>query len=84
MLEELVRLVEERHIDVVLISGDIYDRALPQVDAVKLCNSILGQLRAAGAKVIITSGNHDSAARLGFAAELIDAAGCISLPIPPG
>lgn len=75
VLEELVRLVKERHIDVVLISGDIYDRALPQVDAVKLCNSILGQLRAAGAKVIITSGNHDSAARLGFAAELIDAAG---------
>lgn len=75
VLEELVDLVRTRSIDAVLVSGDIYDRALPQVDAVKLCNRILGMLRAAGATVILTSGNHDSAARLGFAAELIDAAG---------
>ena len=75
VLEHLVELVRRERIDAVLVAGDIYDRALPQVEAVRLSNSILGQLRAAGATVILTSGNHDSAARLGFAAELIDAAG---------
>lgn len=75
VLEHLVEVVREEHIDVVLVAGDIYDRALPQIDAVKLCNSILRQLRAAGATVILTSGNHDSAARLGFAADLLDASG---------
>ena len=75
VLEHLVDLVRRENIDAVLVAGDIYDRALPQVDAVRLCNSILSQLREAGATVILTSGNHDSAARLGFAAELIDSAG---------
>lgn len=75
VLEHLVEVVREQAVDLVLVSGDIYDRALPQVDAVKLCNAILRQLRDAGASVILTSGNHDSAARLGFASDLLDASG---------
>jgi exonuclease SbcD len=71
----LVETVVSERIEAVLVSGDIYDRALPSVDAVALCNEALGRLMRTGTRVVLISGNHDSARRLGFGAELIDAAG---------
>jgi exonuclease SbcD len=79
----LVETVVSERIDAVLVSGDIYDRALPSVDAVALCNEALGRLMRTGARVVLISGNHDSARRLGFASELIDAAG-VHLRTDPG
>jgi len=74
-VDHLLSVVEQERVDVVLVSGDVYDRALPQVDAVRLASEALGRLAASRAKVVLTSGNHDSAHRLGFGSELIDAAG---------
>jgi DNA repair protein SbcD/Mre11 len=79
----LVDTVRSEAVDVVLVSGDIYDRALPPVDAVALCNETLRRLAATGARTVLISGNHDSARRLGFGAELIDAAG-VHLRTDPG
>jgi exonuclease SbcD len=62
-------------VDLVAVSGDVYDRALPPVDAVRLANEALGRLAGLDVPVVITAGNHDSARRLGFAADLIAAAG---------
>ena len=62
-------------VDVVLIAGDVYDRALPGVDVVHLLDDALVRLTAAGAKVVLTSGNHDSAIRLGFASRLLERGG---------
>jgi exonuclease SbcD len=74
-VDHLVDVVERERVDVVLVSGDVYDRALPHVDAVRLADETLARLAASRARVVITSGNHDSAQRLGFSARLIDAAG---------
>jgi exonuclease SbcD len=71
----LLETVRSESVDVVLVSGDVYDRALPAVDAVALCNDALRRLAATRARVVLISGNHDSARRLGFGADLIDAAG---------
>lgn len=71
----LVETVRSEGVDAVLVSGDVYDRALPSVDAVALCNDALRRLAATGTRVVLISGNHDSARRLGFGADLIDAAG---------
>jgi exonuclease SbcD len=71
----LVDTVRSEGVDAVLVSGDVYDRALPPVDAVALCDDALRRLAATGARVVLISGNHDSARRLGFGAGLIDAAG---------
>ena len=57
------------------MSGDVYDRALPPVDAVALADDAFTRLAASRARVVITSGNHDSARRLGFSSRLVDAAG---------
>jgi exonuclease SbcD len=74
-VDHLLEVVDSERVDLVVVSGDVYDRALPQVDAVRLASETLVRLAASRARVVVTSGNHDSAHRLGFGAELIDAAG---------
>ncbi|WP_311213476.1 MULTISPECIES: exonuclease SbcCD subunit D [unclassified Arthrobacter] len=74
-VDQLVSAVEARSIDVVLIAGDVYDRALPGLDVVKLLDDALVRVTRAGAAVVLTSGNHDSAIRLGFASRLLERGG---------
>ena len=74
-VDHLLEVVEAERVDVVLVAGDVYDRALPPVDAVALADEALSRLAASRARVVVTSGNHDSARRLGFSSRLIDAAG---------
>lgn len=75
VLGHLADLVVDEAVDVVLVSGDIYDRAVPSADAVRVATSALSRLRRAGAQLVITPGNHDSAARLGAFAEFAAAGG---------
>jgi exonuclease SbcD len=74
-LDALVETVRAERVDAVLVAGDVYDRAVPSVDAVAMYDEALVRLRDAGARVVVTSGNHDSASRLGVGARLVDAAG---------
>ncbi|WP_457962806.1 exonuclease SbcCD subunit D [Arthrobacter sp. D1-29] len=74
-VDQLVSAVSEQGVDVVLIAGDVYDRALPGVDVVDLLDDALVRIASAGAKVVLTSGNHDSAIRLGFASRLLEQGG---------
>src|SRR6478735_764369 len=74
-VDHLVEVIEAERVDLVVVAGDIYDRALPHVDAVRLADETFARLAASRARVVLTSGNHDSAQRLGFGARLIDAAG---------
>jgi DNA repair protein SbcD/Mre11 len=74
-VDHLLTTVEQEKVDLVVVAGDVYDRALPQVDAVRLADETLARLAASRAQVVLTSGNHDSAQRLGFSSRLIDAAG---------
>lgn len=74
-LDHLVELVASESIDVVAIAGDIYDRAIPPVQSMRLLEDGLARLRGAGAEIVAISGNHDSATRLGFGAALMAAGG---------
>ena len=74
-LDHLVSTVRAEKVDVVLVAGDVYDRAVPPVDAVELCEDALLRLHATGARIVLISGNHDSARRLGFGSGLLDLAG---------
>ncbi|WP_216209483.1 exonuclease SbcCD subunit D [Amycolatopsis aidingensis] len=71
----LADIVAEERVDVVLVSGDVYDRAVPSAEAVRVAANALARLRAAGATLVITPGNHDSAARLGAFGEFAAAGG---------
>jgi exonuclease SbcD len=74
-LDHLVEVVRAEQVDVVLVAGDVYDRAVPPVDAVELCEDALLRLHATGARIVLISGNHDSARRLGFGGGLLDKTG---------
>jgi DNA repair protein SbcD/Mre11 len=74
-VDHLLETVEAERVDLVVVSGDVYDRALPPVDAVELADDAFARLAASRARVVVTSGNHDSQIRLGFNARLADAAG---------
>ena len=74
-LDHLVEVVRSEGVDAVLVSGDVYDRAMPGPETVELLSDTLVRLVDAGAEVVISSGNHDSAVRLGFAADLLERSG---------
>lgn len=74
-LGELPRIVRERQVDAVLVAGDVFDSAAPSAQAYRLLGDVLREVRGAGAAVVLSSGNHDSPARLGFQAEWAQAAG---------
>ncbi|MEV6120108.1 exonuclease SbcCD subunit D [Streptomyces sp. NPDC052077] len=71
----LIATAREREVDAVVVSGDVYDRAVPPLAAVELFDDALHRLAALGVPTVLISGNHDSARRLGVGAGLIDRAG---------
>lgn len=62
-------IVREHRIDCVLVAGDVFDHAAPAAELYGVLADAIRGIRDAGATVIITSGNHDNAARLGFQSE---------------
>lgn len=71
VLDALIAQVRDNVVDVVIVAGDVFDSATPAGPAYTLLGDTLVALHDTGAKVIVTSGNHDSAARLGFQARLL-------------
>ncbi|RDI35819.1 exodeoxyribonuclease I subunit D [Rhodococcus sp. AG1013] len=75
VLDAIAETVTARDVDVVVVPGDVYDRSIPSADAVKVCNRGFEAIRAAGAVIVATSGNHDSPVRLGAGAAFAAAGG---------
>ena len=75
VLGGLADVVAAETVDVVLVAGDVYDRAVPSADATAVLSRVVARLRRAGAAVVLTPGNHDSARRLGTFSELLAAGG---------
>jgi DNA repair protein SbcD/Mre11 len=74
-VDHLLEIVRSELVDLVVVAGDVYDRALPPIDAVELADDSFARLAASPAQVVVSSGNHDSPARLGFNSRLADASG---------
>ncbi|MET9810438.1 exonuclease SbcCD subunit D [Streptomyces halstedii] len=74
-LDHLVETVARHQVDVVVVAGDVYDRAVPPLTAVRLFDDALHRLAGARVPTVMISGNHDSARRLGVGAGLIARAG---------
>ena len=75
VLGEIPEIVRRERIDVVLVAGDVYDSAMPAGRHVEALTHALQAIRDAGAHVILSSGNHDSPARLGANAGFARAGG---------
>lgn len=70
ILDRIIQIIKEKDIDGVMIAGDVYDKAIPSVEAVKLFSSFLSDLYRLNVRIFIISGNHDSKDRLSFGSEL--------------
>jgi exonuclease SbcD len=71
VLGALTDQVREHRVDVVVIAGDVFDSATPAAACYTLLTDVLRGISDAGAQIVLTSGNHDNAARLGFMAPLL-------------
>jgi len=89
VLEQFIVAVKEENPDIIIIAGDLYDRAIPPTEAVELLNNILEKLTLQLNKpVIAIAGNHDSPDRLDFATKLMEKnnlylSGQIRYPLKP-
>lgn len=70
ILDQMLKTFQEQQVDGVLIAGDVYDKSVPSAEAVQLFDSFLTSLAKEKIPVYMISGNHDSAERLSFGAEL--------------
>lgn len=67
VLQQLIDIIKNEKPDILIISGDIYDRAIPPVEAIELLDETLSKiLLDYNTKIMIIAGNHDSAERLSF------------------
>jgi exonuclease SbcD len=83
VLEQLIRLVDEVRPAAVLVAGDLYDRAVPPTEAVELLDHVLSEIvLGLGVPVVAIAGNHDSAERVGFGAELYRERGLLMVGQP--
>lgn len=73
MLKEIINIIKAEKVQVLLISGDVYDRSVPPTEAVNLLDSFFKILiKELKIKVFIISGNHDSKDRLGFGNKIFE------------
>ncbi len=85
MLDWVYDTLCETGADVLLIAGDVYDRAVPGPEAVVALDYFLSRVHTRGIPVCVTSGNHDSVERLSFASDLLSGADVhVSPPLSAG
>lgn len=73
MLNKIIEKIKAENIDAILIAGDVYDRSIPQADAIDLLDRFLNILiKELKKKVFIIAGNHDSKERLGFGNKIFE------------
>lgn len=72
ILEQILNLIKEKSVDVLLIAGDVYDKAIPGEKSVQLLDYFLKRLVEIGIKTYMISGNHDSDERLNFGSSLFE------------
>lgn len=70
-LNQIISLAQANKADAVLISGDVFDKAIPSETAIALLDEFLTELIKTSTSVFLIAGNHDSAMRLEFANKLL-------------
>ena len=65
IIDQIIDLAEEQSVDAIIIAGDLYDRTVPAVDAVKCLNEKIAKINLEKKfPLLAISGNHDSPTRL--------------------
>ncbi|WP_299390544.1 exonuclease subunit SbcD [uncultured Gelidibacter sp.] len=67
----LLKTIKEEHIDLLLVSGDVFDQANPSQASLKQYYNFLKQMINTDCKIIITGGNHDAPSVLNAPKEIL-------------
>lgn len=84
ILRQILDIAEKRQASVLLIAGDVYDKASPSAEAVTVFDAFLTDAVAAGLRVLAIPGNHDSAERIAYAQGLLEKQGVCLPPVYAG
>lgn len=84
ILSQILSIVDQVQPEGVILAGDIYDKSVPSAEAVQLFDDFLTKLADKNTSVFIISGNHDSAERLAFGAQLMSSRGVYVSPVYNG
>ncbi|WP_417757790.1 exonuclease SbcCD subunit D [Senegalimassilia anaerobia] len=84
ILRQILDTAEKRQVSVLLIAGDVYDKASPSAEAVTVFDAFLTDAVAAGLRVLAIPGNHDSAERIAYAQGLLEKQGVCLPPVYAG
>ena len=84
ILRQILDVAEKRQVSVLLIAGDVYDKASPSAEAVTVFDAFLTDAVAAGLRVLAIPGNHDSAERIAYAQGLLEKQGVCLPPVYAG
>ncbi|WP_027963626.1 exonuclease SbcCD subunit D [Halalkalibacillus halophilus] len=72
ILDRFIEAIDEEKPDVIIIAGDLYDRAVPPTEAVELLDEVLAAIvLKRNIPVVAIAGNHDSPSRLHFASKIL-------------
>jgi exonuclease SbcD len=71
VFKQILGYVKTEKPEAVLIAGDVYDKAVPSTDAVRVFDDFLTDLAGCGTTVLLIAGNHDSPERLHYASRLL-------------
>ena len=66
ILRQILDIAEKRQVSVLLIAGDVYDKASPSAEAVTVFDAFLTDAVAADLRVLAIPGNHDVTNAVGF------------------
>ena len=75
VLDALAAMAAEHRVDAMMVAGDLYDRAVPSADAMRVADRAVTRIRATGAQIVAIAGNHDSAPRLGVFTDVLTLGG---------
>ena len=75
ILKQILKICDDEKAEAVLIAGDVFDRSIAPVEALRIFDDFLSARANRKIPVLIISGNHDSAERLSFGGGLFKASG---------
>lgn len=84
ILKQILSIADQERADAVLLAGDIYDKPVPSAEAVQVFDWFLTELADRNISVFVVSGNHDSAERIAFGAQLMSGRGVYVSPVYNG
>lgn len=82
VLEQMLEMAAD--CDAVLLAGDLYDKAQPSAEAIRMVGDFLVALSGLGKPVFAVSGNHDNADQVAYCRQLLGACGVWMSPVFDG